>query len=261
MNAEIFFDSAPPTSISIERSISGHQNVVNELRGGGRLEDTAWIIYFIWLSNFQYRNVEGFQPIRPPHQEWMPGSNSRPPYPEANRKVGGRITVRSDATNQTEDAHGEARSHKVRKYYSRELPTLYVENQDERITPWETAKKAYHGPDFGIQPTDYGMTQADLNNISNIGLINHLNQGGNPPTLEYVAKLQNRWKAFSENPNVVRDDKGTFMGKKAIIYKDPLTNQVVIFNPKIKTIISGYKLKEAQSIRYNKTGEIGKSKK
>jgi hypothetical protein len=35
MNAEIFFDSAPPTSISIERSISGHQNVVNELRGGG----------------------------------------------------------------------------------------------------------------------------------------------------------------------------------------------------------------------------------
>jgi hypothetical protein len=45
----------------------------------------------------------------------------------------------------------------------------------------------------------------DLINISNIGLINHLNQ-----TLEYVAKLQ-----FSENPN----DKGTFMGKKAIIYK------------------------------------------
>ncbi len=63
-------------------------------------------------------------------------------------------------------------------------------------------------------PEDYRMVQADFDNIQKIGLINHLNQGGKLPTLECISELQNRWKRFAENPDVVRNKKSIFMGKK-----------------------------------------------
>ena len=49
-----------------------------ELRGGGRFEEICYLVLFIWLSNLQNNSVEGFQSIRPPHQQLMP--NQRPPY-------------------------------------------------------------------------------------------------------------------------------------------------------------------------------------
>lgn len=48
------------------------------------------------------------------------------------------------------------------------------------VTPWSVAKHAHHGPDFGLDPTKYGMTQPDLDSIALNGLINHINQGGMP---------------------------------------------------------------------------------
>jgi len=106
---------------------------------------------------------------------------------------------------------------------------------------------------------DYGMVQADLDNIRKNGLINNLNQGGKLPFVEYVSELQNRLKTFAKNPNLVWDDKGSFMGKKRIIYKDPLKNQFLDFVQKTKMIVSRYMLKESQSDYYDLTGKIEKN--
>jgi len=48
------------------------------------------------------------------------------------------------------------------------------------------------------------------------------------------------------------------MWKLTITYKDLLTNQVVIYNPKAEKIISKCKLREFQANYYDKTGEIEK---
>ena len=48
----------------------------------------------------------------------MTGSHTRPPSQGGYEKVGGRITVRSDAVKQTQGSYGEARSHKIRKDYN-----------------------------------------------------------------------------------------------------------------------------------------------
>jgi len=50
------------TDISLEEL-----ELILELRGGGRLEDISWIIFYIWLWKLQNNHVQGFQMIKPPH--------------------------------------------------------------------------------------------------------------------------------------------------------------------------------------------------
>lgn len=66
-------------------------------------------MFYIWLWKLQNNHVQGFQQIHPPHYEWMPRSNPRPPYQEKHGKVSGRIT----AIKQTQSSYGETRSHKI----------------------------------------------------------------------------------------------------------------------------------------------------
>lgn len=76
------------------------------------------------------------------------------------------------------------------------LPNLSVEETDWQITPWSAPKHAHHGPDFGLDLTQYGLTQADLDSIAKNGIKNHIRQGGTVTNAEYVKALQNRWKMF-----------------------------------------------------------------
>ena len=50
-----------------------------------------------------------------------------------------------------------------------------MEGTDWEITAWSVAKHAHHGPDFGFDPTKYGMAQSDLDSIAVNCLINHIN--------------------------------------------------------------------------------------
>ena len=77
-----------------------------------------------------------------------------------------------------------------------------MEGTDWEITAWSVVKHVHHGPDFGLDPTKYGMTQSDLDSIAVNGLINHINQGGTPPNADYFKALQKRWKAFAEHRNI-----------------------------------------------------------
>jgi len=54
----------------LDGSISMDETIL-QLRGGGKFKDISSIILYIWLYRLHNNHVEGFQPIRPPHQEWM----------------------------------------------------------------------------------------------------------------------------------------------------------------------------------------------
>ena len=64
----------------LDGSISMDEAIL-QLRAGGKFKDISFIVFYIWLYKLQINHVEGFQPIRPPHQEWMQkGGHPRPPY-------------------------------------------------------------------------------------------------------------------------------------------------------------------------------------
>ena len=66
---------------------------------------------------------------------------------------------------------------KIKKVYS-QIPNLSLKGTNEQITAWSVAKHAHHGPAFGVNPAKYGLTQGDLDNIAEKGLMNHLREGG-----------------------------------------------------------------------------------
>ena len=75
------------------------KELVLELRARSFTDAAFWIGFLILMSLFQWNEeVEGFQPIIPPHLEWMPGSNSRPGHQK--EKVGGQITVKLQQSKQ-----------------------------------------------------------------------------------------------------------------------------------------------------------------
>ena len=104
------------------------------------------------------------------------GAHQRPPY------AGGYGSSNSGSSlglTHTNDGFNELSRTKIQNAYS-QIPNLSVEGKDYQITAWSAAKHVHHAPDFGLDPANYGMTQQDLNNIAQKGLITHIRKGGNP---------------------------------------------------------------------------------
>jgi hypothetical protein len=101
------------------------------------------------------------------------------------------------------------------------------------------------------------MTQADLDSIAEIGLINHINQGGTPPNANYVKGLQKCWKAFAEHKKVRDCGIQTVMGEDCHVVKHDPTGTFLSFKADSGESFTGYCLTEKQSTRHDQTGIIG----
>ena len=146
----------------LDGSISMDEAIL-QLRGGGRFKDISFIVLYIWLYRLHNNHVEGFQPIRPPHQEWMPtGADQRPPY------AGGYSSSNKGSSlglTHTNDGFKELSRTKIQNAYS-QIPNLSVEGTNQQVTAWSAVKHIHHSPDFGLDPSKYGMTQKDLDSIA-----------------------------------------------------------------------------------------------
>nr|QUS63742.1 hypothetical protein [Haslea silbo] len=167
------------------------QQVINMLRAGDMDFDTAFAIALTAAIAYMIHanRVQGFQPVHhyPPRiSEWGNVNNGGPPHVGGYGKgTGPRSITVTGATNS-----GSERN-LIQNAYN-QIPNISVEGTDWEITAWSVAKHAHHGPDFGLDPTKYGMTQSDLDSIAANGLINHIKQGGTPPNVNYVKLLQKR---------------------------------------------------------------------
>ena len=243
----------------IQRSVPQHyvsnhsQSVINELRAGSRLTEAAWLLLTIWM--LQQQSV-GFQTVRqappPPHLKCLYGKNYKPGQFGYGKGIGPRSITVTGATNS-----GSERN-LIQNAYS-QIPNISVEGTDWEITAWSVAKHAHHGPDFGLDPTKYGMTQSDLDSIAVNGLINHINQGGTPPNANYVKALQKRWKAFAEHKNVQSCGIQPVMGKDCHVVKHDSTRIFLSFDSESGESFTGYQLTKGQSQNHEKNGIIGKN--
>lgn len=234
------------------------QQVINMLRAGGMDFDTAFAIALTAaVAYMMYVNrVEGFQPVHhhPPRiGEWGNVNNGGPPHVGGYGKgTGPRSITVTGATNS-----GFERN-LIQNAYS-QIPNISVEGTDWEITAWSVAKHVHHGPDFGLDPTKYEMTQSDLDSIAVNGLINHINQGGTPPNADYVKALQKRWKAFAEHKNVRDCGIQPVMGKDCHVRKHHRTRIFLAFDSESGESFTGYQLTKRQSQNHNKYGRIGKN--
>ena len=225
-----------------------------QLRGGGKFKDISLIVLYIWLYRLQNNHVEGFQLIRPPHQEWMAkGADQRPPY------AGGYGSCNSGSSldlTYTNDGFNELSQTTIQNAYS-QIPNLSVEGTHHQVTAWSAAKYIHHSPDFGLDPRKYGMTQEDLDSIARNGLINHIRDGGIPPNDEYVKALQQRWKRFAEHRDIRKCGIETVMGEHVV--KHDRTRIFLAFKVDSRESYTGYRLNPDQSLNHDKNNTIGKN--
>lgn len=234
-------------SISIDEAIL-------QLRGGGKFKDISFIVLYIWLYTLQKNHVEGFQSIRLPDQEWTPkGAGQRPPYARGYYSSNSRSSL-----GLTYDGFNELHRTNIQNAYS-QIPNLSVKGTNQQVTAWSAAKHIHHSPDFGLDPRKYGMTQKDLDNISENGLINHIRDGGRPPSDDYVQALQRRWKRFAEHRDVQKCGIQPVMGKPCHVVKHDRTGIFLSFEQYSGESFTGYKLTEKQSRNHDENGIIGKN--
>ena len=156
--------------------------------------------------------VQGFQTIRPYHHEWMQGANKRNLYIWGYNSFNLQTVIDSQRKNVSLDD-------RLLENSFNQIPILYVNGTNYQVTTWSVAKHAHHGPNFGLDPSKYGISQSDLDNIAMKSLINRINQGWMAPTPEYVKSLQMKWKLFAKHKNVTRFDNRIVMGRNCIVLK------------------------------------------
>jgi len=149
-------------------------------------------------------------------------------------------------------------SRSIERSYSH-IQDLPVGQGTQKVTAWSVVKHIHHAPDFGLNPKKYGMTKADLDNIANIGLINHINQGGTRPSEKFVQDFQMVWKVFSEDKNVTQSENQTVMDRNCSVSKNLKTGHFVAFDSETGKSLTGYRLREQQSRIHDETNTIGRN--
>ena len=239
----------------LDGSINMNEAIL-QLRGGGKFKDISLIVLYIWLYKLQNNPIESFQPIRPPHQEWMPkGADHRPPYAGGYGSSNSRSSLGLISTNDW----NELRQSTIQNAYS-QIPSLSIKGTSQQyVTDWSAAKHIHHSPDFGLDPKKYGMNQNDLKRIAEDGLVNYIRDGGTPPNEEYVKEFQQRWKRFAEHEEVRECGIQIVMGEQCYVVKHDRTKIFLAFKVDNGESYTGYRLTPEQFKVYNQTGTIGKN--
>lgn len=138
--------------------------------------------------------------------------------------------------------------------------SITVEKGNLKIQDWQAAKKIEHAVCFGINPSDYDISQKQLREINKKGgIVAYVQKGKELPSRDLIKAYQYSIKSFCEDPNSsVKNDQSTFQGEPSITFFDKKTKKVVIFNRKENTFISAYKINKHQAEEYEKSHSIGK---
>jgi hypothetical protein len=155
-----FYDLA----VKYRNNSMSREELILELRGG---EIQNWVAAFgiVIAIITVLNNVEGFQvppgAIVPPHFQWLYENQQPRNHFGYGKGAGTRSLTVTGATNS-----GFERNY-IETAYS-QIPNLSVEGTNEQVTAWSVAKHAHHGPDFGMNPSNYGMSQSELPKMASL---------------------------------------------------------------------------------------------
>ncbi len=61
--------------------------------------------------------------------------------------------------------------------------------EDFKITDWQAASHLYHGKGVGVNPEDFGITQAELIKIQDEGFIKYVQRGNKLPSRDFIIRV------------------------------------------------------------------------
>lgn len=233
------------------------QEIINTLRAGGTLDSDqimkialAIAVGYVLYQNrvYGFQSAYNFKGGRLGGAEWGNLNNVGSPNP-GYQKTSSRIRLRSSINSESKKS--------IIQWAYEQIPSLSVEGTDWEISAWSAAKHAHHGPAWGIDPTQYGLTKADLESIADDGIINHILGGGTAPSMAYVQALQRRWKLFAEHKKVKDLGIETVMGKQCHVRKHQKSRLFLAIDTETKESLTGYKLTKGQHERHKEFHVIG----
>ena len=259
------------------------EQVIDELRGGGILDDDAYLlgvllgVTFILLYTISptqalkpilnYRNVVDFSNFGGPLHPHMKGYRSAARCSYTARSIRhlnlqhGKISI-SKLVMQGKLIDSGLEGNSVPSDY-RQLPDLLItgtnigKNAVLKVTARSVVRHLHHADVFGIDPLDYGMKKVDLAKLKSLGIDRYMSQGGPQPPAELIYKLQFEWKRFAETPNVRYYGIGIFMNSKCHIFMDPKSKVFLALNVHNGASRSCYQLTSPQAQRFQRFNKIG----
>ena len=190
------------------------EEAVLEIRGGDGLTDVVVVIaFFIFMDWYDSLfGVQAFQANPLPHMDplgWANGKydsrNAGNPQCQSNspsrfeRETLDRINQMCAASA---DENGFVMSYDeaynlVKETYSGSMQVT----EDFKITDWQAASHLYHGKGVGVNPEDFGITQAELIKIQDEGFIKYVQRGNKLPSIEHVRTYQKSLKDICLDPS------------------------------------------------------------
>ena len=252
-----------------------------KLKGGFDVTGFALVVFIIYLFYRIDTLTHGYAPAPPPKStgfrdslNWMhnhvkdifkrDGLPSSQPISRFDREVVGPATRMCMATP---DQDGYVMSYEEAvKLLTETYPGSEQITTNYRMTNRQAASHLYHATSFGIDPTEYGITQEELMKIAKEGGLREYAQRGNPlPSPELVKAYQQAVKHVCQDPETEMKEGIQFFDKNGI--KDVTTFQndriIIIFHQSTddsatdQNFITGNKRRARFFKDFNKTGQIG----
>lgn len=131
-----------------------------------------------------------------------------------------------------------------------------------RISFWQGAKKIYHGMGVGVNPEDYGMTQAELLLIGKKGgLISYVQKGHKLPSIEHVKAYQEALQAICLNPTTVKFDDSKYYTRDGVtpatVFLNEESQSIIAFNQTTGDLITGDRQREGSVDKFKTTNTLG----
>jgi hypothetical protein len=175
-------------------------SLITELRVGGMDLDIAGKIALVGLIAYMIHvnglDVEAFKATPLPHQDpwgWFTGKYDTPKYSPArssHQRFRFERDVQLEATKMcaaTADENGFVMSREqVIEIINENYGGSMQITEKFKITDQQAASHLYHGNGVGMKPEDFGITQEQLEKISDAVLIAYIRQGEKLPSKEHV---------------------------------------------------------------------------
>ena len=251
------------------------EEAVLRVRGGDGLTDVVAVIAFVIFMNWydSLFSVEAFQANPLPHQDpigWLNGKydsrnagNPQCQLDPPSRFEQETLNKMKQMCCTSADENGFVMSYDeaynlVKETYSGSMQVT----EDCKITDWQAASHLYHGKGVGVNPEDFGITQAELIKIQDEGFIKYVQRGNKLPSIEHVRTYQKSLKDICLDPSTDRRDDSEYYNPHGVTPTTAFKNDryLVCFNQTTGDLITGDKQRRGTINKFDQTNKIGSKK-
>lgn len=249
------------------------EEAILELRGGDDLTDVAAIITFIIFVNWydSLFGVKAFQGNPLPHMDpfgWSSGKYNSRNSGQSSSNTPSRFERETfhqmrQMCSASADENGFMMSYDNAYNLIKETYTGSMGVTEEfKISDWQATSHVYHGNGVGVNPEDFGITQAKLDKIRDGGLIAYARRGNKLPSMEHVRAYKKALKNICTDSANVRRDDSKYYSKNGVYPTTVFKNSryLICFNQDTGDLITGDKQRRGSITKFERTNQLGSRK-